>query len=129
MVVWVGAGEMASSIGCGEAPFHRGPPSEAGEGMCPRVGWVGMTVVAVEVEEVEDAADDATRAGAGESGVADAINRGLVSCCGCAPVEVSLGGEDDDGGEGKREAPPVAEGCGALAEDSVSVVSHSLRRA
>lgn len=87
-----------------------------------------MTVVAVEVEEVEDAADDATRTGAGESGVADAINRGLVSCWGRAPAEVSLG-EEDDGGEGKREAPPVAEGWGGLAEVSVSVLSHSLRRA
>lgn len=100
-VVWVGAGDLASPVGFEEEAIHCGRPSQAGEGICWENGWAGVAVVMVDVEDSVDVdvTDDATRAGADGSGVADAIYLGLVPCWGRAPADVRLG-EEDEGGEG-----------------------------
>jgi hypothetical protein len=55
--------------------FHRGPLSDAGEGIWCGVGGAGITVVAVEVEEAVDAeaADDVRCAEREASATDDAI--------------------------------------------------------
>lgn len=78
--------------------------SGAGEGIpLPLPEWsAGTTVAAVLVDEaVEDEADEVSWTE-------------LVSwtpCCCCCCCRTGLFGEADEGGEGKREAPPVDSRC------------------
>lgn len=73
-----------------------------------------MVVVAVDVDdeavEVEVAEDAICAEAEGPCVVVDAIYPGLVPCWGRAPTEDDpLEGEEDEGGEGKRDALPLDE--------------------
>ena len=77
------------------------------EGLC-----AGMPVVAVDVGEAVDvdAADGANRAEAEGATTDDGVYAGSAPCWGRAMVEeTSL--VVDDGGDGKREATLLIEGC------------------
>lgn len=86
---------------------QREPLSESGEGIV-RAG-AATTVVAVLVDEALET--EAERGVAADSraavGVGVEVDPG-IPCCGCAPADdVSDGGLDEDGGEGKSDAPRV----------------------
>lgn len=77
--------------------------SGAGEGIPLAIPeWsAGITVAAVLVDEaVEDEAED------GSDGCVGTVSWTPCSCC-----RRGLFGEADEGGEGKREAPPVDSWC------------------
>ena len=84
--------------------FQREPLSESGEGIV-----FSGTTVAVLVDELLDMEVESSVAA--DSRVAVGVDAGVdpgIPCCDCAPPEdVSDGGLDDDGGDGKREAPRV----------------------
>lgn len=121
MVVWVWTGEALLVRGGAFAAcearsprelFHRGPLSEAGEGIWFEAGCAGMTVIAVDVVETaeEDAVDGASLAEADGSPPDEAMYEEPVPCWGRASAEDdSL--DVDEGGEGKRDAPPVDDCC------------------
>jgi hypothetical protein len=92
--------------------FHRGALSDAGDGIWCDGGWAGITVVAVDVDDAVEveAADDANRAEPDGSATVDAIYAVLAPCWGRALVEDDAL-EVEEGGDGKREAPPLEEGC------------------
>ena len=84
---------------------QRGPLSESGEGIA--LPGAAMTVVAVLVEEALEAeAEDGPIVG---SCTVDGMWPGMPSCGRAPPDDVSEG-DDDDGGDGSRDAAVLAVG-------------------
>lgn len=99
------------------AAFHRGPESEAGDGIdCVGALVAGAAVTALEAGWDADDACDTTE---------DAIYEGLSPFWGFAPVLFVALGHEESGGDGKREAPPLfgafADGGATVAEEPQSL--------
>lgn len=135
-VVWFGVGDPAKRLESmfdwaarsGRELFHRGPLSDAGEGIWWEPFSAEITAVAVEVEDAaeDDAADDTRRVGPDVSATDDAIYAVSAPSWGRATVE-DAALDAEEGGDGRREAPPLVEGACVFATADFCALSHSVR--